>query len=73
MTLAKSDDPKKLLRCPGGCGNAAVFTALVKCARCGKGLCGECAKRFRQRPHCKTCFKARQREESRKSQERSSR
>lgn len=64
-----SDDPKKkLLRCL--CGNAEIFTALVKCVRCGAILCNECRVVFRARPHCKLCRKERQREENVRPEER---
>jgi hypothetical protein len=66
MTCATSDDPKKPAPCPGGGGHPADFTSLVKCVRCGKVRCGQCVKRFRQRPYCKSCMKEEQREDSRK-------
>lgn len=55
-------DPKKLLRCPGGCGLVADFTEILKCNRCGKILCTVCARRFRKRPHCKPCIQDLQKE-----------
>ncbi len=57
-------DPKRdLLRCV--CGNREIFTALVKCLKCGKIICAMCRWVFLGRPHCKPCAKERQREESR--------
>lgn len=58
------DDPKKLLRCPTGCGTSIDFTSLAKCVRCGKVCCDVCIQRFKQRPYCKPCVKEAQRENS---------
>lgn len=70
MTKAKSDDdPKKLLRCPGGCGNVADFLSLAKCVLCGNVRCSRCLKKYKQRPYCKACHKEQQRQGSRKTSE----
>lgn len=57
MAKKDSDDPKKLLRCPSGCGNVIHFTAVAKCVRCEQVRCDVCMRRFKQRPHCKPCVK----------------
>lgn len=66
MDKADPDDPKRLLRCPNGCGLAADFTAMVKCRRCGKIVCRVCTHRYRGKPFCKDCGKAEAREDARR-------
>lgn len=51
------DDPKKLLRCPNGCGTTVCFTDLRKCRVCSKVLCGVCVKPIQKVPHCKKCWR----------------
>jgi hypothetical protein len=59
MPKQEEYDPKKLLRCPNGCGLTADFTALVKCCVCGKVLCGVCRKPIHNKPYCKGCHRKR--------------
>lgn len=62
MVKLDDDDPKKLLRCPNGCGVTADFTDLIKCGSCRKIVCRLCRRLFREKSYCKTCFKEKQRE-----------
>lgn len=57
MKLA-DDDPKKLLRCPNGCGAADIFTNLRKCSVCSKVLCAVCVRPIKKVPYCKKCGRA---------------
>ena len=59
------EDSKNLLRCPNGCGLVADFTAIYKCSRCSKVLCGNCTHRFQKKPFCKRCHKEASREHNR--------
>lgn len=65
-----SDDPKKPLRCPNGCGLPVDFTfGLRKCERCGKLLCQNCVRTYKNRKFCKNCHKQHSAEENRKALE----
>lgn len=48
-----NDDPKKLLRCPNGCGVTVNFTAIYKCCVCGKIICEVCRKPINGKSYCK--------------------